>query len=32
VHEYFLRMAGVDNASLFKTSIDLVGISEKNRP
>ena len=32
LHEYFLRMAGVDNASLFKTSIDLVGISEKNRP
>jgi 5'-phosphate synthase pdxT subunit len=30
VHEYFLRMAGVDSAASFKTASDLVGISEKN--
>ena len=30
VHEYFLRMAGVDSAASFKAASDLVGISEKN--
>jgi 5'-phosphate synthase pdxT subunit len=32
VHEYFLRMAGVDHATSSKTAGDFVGISGKSRP